>query len=211
MSANPDVVKLIPALAEKSAIERKYVKQILRADPGVGEKSLAIAESLADSGFTPAAAAMIIQSVYSSEIALNRGRGTRIKWFTQMVHNRYGSRLDKIKSDYKAMRAFLADIEEINEMRDALNIEGYGLSYEAAGMLWELGEDANSIMTMITNHCGYLCGYLSSQMSMVVKAAVAVKHGRFSEVETALEYMCRHTIKPDDDEEHIKQYRPDSE
>jgi hypothetical protein len=193
---------LLPAVLEakpRSALEIKYVKNILAADPGIGEKSLAIANSLADSGLSGPMAAMIIQAVYAPTTVDGRGQGTRIKWYVDAVRNRYGHKLDKIRTNVLSFRTFMADMEEVSQMRDELNGNGYSVSFEGAFLLWEIGEDVDSIQTAIEAHLDHLRDYPGSCMKRVVEAAMEVKSGkRFVELETALQFMNQREMIPDE-------------
>ena len=83
---------LIPLHSSHTALERKYIKRILQYNPGLGDKSALMAESLADSGLPASAAAMILQAVYSPTTGDGKGQGTRAKWFVEAIRYRYGSR-----------------------------------------------------------------------------------------------------------------------
>jgi len=180
--------KLLPQISTQTAIERRLAARVLKLNPGLGEKSLEIANSLADSGITTAAAVMLLQAVYSPTDPIGRGQGTRAKWFVETVRRRYSYKLDKIRNDPKYFRTFVSDMEEVVEMRDILNGEGIVITFESAFLLWELGLNADSVMSIIQEVCDF-AGYPRLAAQMVVKAARAVKAGHFMELETAIESM----------------------
>lgn len=180
---------LLPEVSQKTSLERRYIKQILKSDPGIGDKCVEIARSLADSGFTPAAASMILQSVYSPAVAGGNGQASRIRWFTEAIQTRYASRLDRIKTDYKAFRSFLSDMEEVTEMRDTLNGNGFTFTFHQSFLMWELGEDANSIMGMVYDLQEKGVMSTVAIVARIVKAALEVQRGTFSEVRTAVEFL----------------------
>ena len=59
------------------ALQRKYAKALMRAKPGLGEKSIEIAEELMNTGLTPNEAMMVINIVYSP----GRGQANKLKHF----------------------------------------------------------------------------------------------------------------------------------
>jgi hypothetical protein len=130
----------------------------------------------------------MIQAVYSPTDEMGRGQGTRAKWFVSAVQNRYSHKLSKIQQDVSAFRIFISEMEEVVEMRDILNGEGYTISFESAFLLWELGMDADSVMGTIQEVCANL-KFQSQAAKFVVRAAQMVKAGYFMEIETAIESM----------------------
>jgi len=182
---------LIPALSSQTALERKYIHHILRSDPGMGEKSIQIANSLADSGLPVAACAMILQAVFvPATTSQQRGaQGTRLRWFVEAIQNRYQNRMDKIRHDYRAFRSFVSDMEEVTEMRDELNGNGYSISFQGAFLLWEVGECADSIQRMVDDYLPHLAQFKGSAMKRLVEAAMQVQNGVFSEMGSALEFL----------------------
>lgn len=177
------------------ALEKSYARKILRLHPGLGDKSIGIANSLADSGLSPGLASMLMLTVYSPpaeggvEIR-GLGQGTRMRWFTDAVRSRYGHKLDKIRDDYRQFRMMLADLEDAVEMRDTLVGEGYSFSFHEAFLLWELGQDAESVLGMISDMAADGRRDVVAKRH-IVKAAQMVKAGRYMELQTALDDLNR--------------------
>ncbi len=192
------IKSLLPAQSLRTTLEHKYIKRILEAEPGLGEKSIELANSLVESGLPDSAAAMILQAVYLPTSADGRGQGTRAKWFVEAIQNRYSNRMEKIKTDYRAFRSFLSDMEDVTGMRDELNGNGFSCSFQLAFLLWELGEDANSVQVAIDEHLDHLLGLPGSCMARVSDAAMAVQRGEFTEVATALQFLNQRTIVNDE-------------
>lgn len=181
--------KLIPALSQQTAIERKLAGRILKLNPGIGEKSIELANSLCDSTLAPGMAAAIISAVYSPSDAGGRGQGTRIKWFVDAINQRYGSRLDKIKSSIPYFRTFIAEMEEMTDLRDTLNGEGYGASFQSTFLLWEVGLNSAEAMRIL-EALADCASYKSSALRILVKAAQIVKSGGTSSIEAAISELC---------------------
>lgn len=195
--------KLLPQYGEQTALERRLAARILKLNPGMGEKSLEIANALCDSGITAAAASTLLQAVYSPTDELGRGQGTRMRWFVEAIRRRYDYKIDKIRNDPKAFKTFIAEMEEVVEMRDTLKGEDVSVSFEAAFLLWELGLDADSILGIVQSECDGL-NTPSIVAKHIVQAAQAVKSGFFMELETAIQAM-RHGYEYEKPNE-----RPDS-
>ncbi len=178
----------IPALTQQSALERKLANRLLAMNPGLGPKSLEIANALADSGLSPSAASMLMLSVYATGDVAGRGQGTRLRWFMEAVQNRYSHKLDKIRNDPAAFRIFVADIEEVNEMRDTLNGEGITVSFQNAFLLWELGLNADTVMSTVADVCQHV-PTPSLAAKFVVRAALMVKNKVCVSLESAINEM----------------------
>jgi hypothetical protein len=181
--------KLLPQLSGASSLERRFVRHILKMNPGMGEKTLAIAASLADSGMPPSAGLMLLDAIYKPETADGRGQGTRTRWFVEAVRSRYAHRLEKAGTDYKAFRALMGELEEVVEMRDELNNDGYSTSFHAAFVLSEVGLTADEVKVLIFDLLPHLSAYPATQLKIVVSAAMAVKAGQFSTMEGALRFL----------------------
>lgn len=206
--ANPSALQTTST--PQSALERKFISRILQADPGIGDKSVAIANSLADSGLPAVAAAMVIQAVYAPTTVEGYGQANRIKWFVDAVRNRYSHKLERIKTDYRSFRSFIADMEEVVQMRDELNGDGYSVSFELAFTLWELGEDSNSVVLAIEEHLGHLMNFRGSIMVKLKAAALAVASGKFTELATALQFLNQTHMAGNDEDYNENHHRSDS-
>lgn len=170
-----------------TALERKYMNRMLTLHPGLGgEKSKVMANILADSGIPAAATTMLIGAVYAPNEVDGRGQGTRAKWFVQAVQDRYGGRIEKIKNDVTAFRTFVAEIAEVAESRDILQGEGLSVSFHEMFLLTELGYDGESVMSLVADMT-HLPARTAARL--VVRAAVAVKSGKFNQLETAIAEM----------------------
>lgn len=180
--------KLLPQHSTQTALERRLAARILKLNPGLGEKSLEIANTLSDSGLSAAAASTLMLAVYSPSDESGRGQGTRMRWFMESVRRRYDYRLDKIRNDPKAFKIFVAEMEEVVEMRDILNGEDISMSFEAAFLLWELGLNADAVLGIIQEECDGM-QKPSIIAKHIVRAAQAVKSGHFMELETAIKEM----------------------
>jgi len=78
----------------------------------------------------------------------------------------------------------LSEMEEINLMRDTLNGEGASVTFDLAFVFYEMGYDAETLLSMI-----YDLGCTRSQgIWRIKRAMVAVKEGRATTIEAALEY-----------------------
>jgi len=181
-------MNLIPQTTKQTALANRLAKSILKLSPGLGEKSSEMAEALADSGLPPSAAVMLIQAVYSPTDAGGRGQASRAKWFLDAVQTRYRGRLDKIQTNAKYFRVFISEMEEVTEMRDTMNGEGYSFTFHETFMLWELGLDACSVLGIIQECCA---GSVSQALAkkMIVRAALAVNAGHFQQIETAIDSL----------------------
>jgi len=180
--------KMLPQRSQQSALELRLAKKILTLNPGMGEKSQAIAESLVDSGMNAAGSAMIIHAVYAPTDPQGRGQATRARWFVEAVRRRYSYKLEKIRNDPSQFRNFLSEMEEVVEMRDILNGEGVAVSFEAAFLLWEIGLTADSAMGILQETCDDM-NYLSIATKHLIRAAQAVKNGHFLTIENAIDSM----------------------
>lgn len=178
--------KLLPQVTRQTSVARRLTRNILKLSPGLGEQVSVMAESLADSGLPAGAAVQLIQAVYSPSDPLGRGQANRSKWFIEAVRTRYSDRLDKIRNNAAYFRVLIAEMEEVTEMRDTLNGEGYGFSFHATFLLWEMGLDANSILGIVQECCA---GGVSHGLAkkMLIQAAFAVQAGHFQQIETAID------------------------
>lgn len=181
-------MNLTPQTHRQDAVAKRMANRILAVNPGMGEKSMRMAEDIADSGLPSTAAVMLIQAVYSPTDDIGRGQATRAKWFISAVRNRYHHKLDKIRNNTGHFRVFLADMEEVVNMRDTLRGEGCSVSFEAAFLLWEQGMSADSILNIISDCCGKGMPPGAST-KMVIRAAQMVKAGHFLNIETAIDSM----------------------
>lgn len=168
-------------------MEMKIAKRLLEMNPGMGERSQQIAHDLCEAGLSATASVMLLNVVYSPDDAAGRGQAARVKHFKEAVMAHYGYRLDSIRHDVSRFRMFLADMEEMVEMRDILKGEGFSIAFSVAFMFWELGLDADAVMVLIDE---YLWQF-SPQKAIVIltKAAMAVQAGRYMTLDAALERM----------------------
>lgn len=187
-------MNLLPQTTQQTALTNRMSRAILKLAPGMGEQSALMAESLADSGLPAGAAVQLIQAVYSPADKQGAGQYTRAKWFIEAVRSRYSDRLDKIRHNAAYFRVLISEMEEVIEMRDTLNGEGYSFSFHAVFMLWECGLDADSILGIVQECCA---GSVSAGLAkkMLIQAAFAVKAGHFLNIETAIDsirygYQC---------------------
>lgn len=180
--------KLLPQYGSQSALERRLASRILKLNPGLGDKSMQMATALTDSGIGPAAAAMLIMAVYSPTDERGRGQATRAKWFVEAMRRRYDYKIQKIRTDPAQFRIFIAEMEEVVEMRDTLKGEDVNISFESAFMLWELGLNADSVLGLIQNECDGIT-LQSVATKHIIRAAQMVQAGYFMELETAIKEM----------------------
>jgi hypothetical protein len=184
----------LASVPQQSVVEKRIVKRILVLHPGLigkGDKVSKAAAIIADSSLSPTATAMVLAAVYSTSDDKGRGQGTRARWFVEAVKNRYDRRLDRIRNDPKQLESFLYDMEAISDMRDNLNGEGFGCSFQAGFLLWEIGESCDSVMQLVAELYPSQVGYKGSAMAIIVRAAQLVKVGKFSELATAVhELRC---------------------
>lgn len=180
--------KLIAFVSQQTALERRMAAKILKSVPGLGDKSMVMAQTLCESGLSAAAASMLIHAVYSPSDPLGRGQGTRARWFIEAVNSRYSGRLDNIRRDPTRFKNFVAEMEEVTEMRDELNGEGITVSFQVAFLLWEIGLDADSVLGIIQGLCSGI-EHTRMATALLIKAAQQVKAGHFMELETAIEFM----------------------
>lgn len=180
--------KLLPRISQQTAMERRIAATLLKLSPGLGEKTQELAATLSDSGLSAAAANLLIQAVYSPNDAVGRGQGTRAKWFTAAIQNRYGHRLEAIRKDPTRFKNFVAEMEDVVEMRDTLNGEGIAISFESAFNLWEVGLNAATAMSTIQSICADI-EHTKLATALLLKAARQVKAGNFMALETAIEFM----------------------
>jgi len=104
------------------ALQKKYVEALIKAKPGLGDKSQQIAFDLVNVGLTPNEVLMLINQVYSPSGLEGRGQGTRVKFFAEAVKKRYGDhRLEKCSYSPALFRGLIAQIGEAVEMRDTVN------------------------------------------------------------------------------------------
>ncbi len=109
------------AKAEELAIQRRYATALMERNPGLGEMSQKIAEDLVYSGLKPIEALALINMVYTPNDALGRGQGTRLRYFSEAIQERYGDQLESIRGSPALFRGFLTMIGDLVEMRDAVN------------------------------------------------------------------------------------------
>lgn len=176
---------LLPEVTKQRALETRYAKALLKTDKGLGEKTVAIAQEFADSGVAPAVATLLIQTVYAPTHPEGKGQATRVKWFVEAVKRRYVDRLDKAKNKIAYLRTILSELEEVTLLRDTLNGEGASVSFEQAFNLYEMGYDADTILAMISDMD---CGGPSRGIWRINRAIAAVKSGRATTIEAALDY-----------------------
>jgi len=178
---------LLPQFGRQSSIERRLAVSILKLDPGMGPKSQEIAHVMCDAGLNPSFAVTLIRAIYAPTDPMGRGQSTRINHAVKAIQNRYGHRLDVIKHDVKRCKVFIAEMEDVFDMRDTIRGEGFSITFEQAFLLWELGYDADSVLGIIQEQCGQMSPVMATKM--VVKSAQSVQAGFFMEVETAIESM----------------------
>lgn len=180
--------RLLPMRSTQTTVERVIARKILKINPGMGVKSLAMANDLAESGLGAAMASMLVMAVYSPSDELGRGQAARAKWLVEAVQTRYAHKLDQIRNDRKQFRLFVADVEEVATMRDTLAESGVPVSFHGAFLLWEIGMDADGVLSVVQEVMPTV-KRPSALAAAVVKGALAVKDGRFTQLETAITEM----------------------
>jgi hypothetical protein len=183
-----DEPKLIPAISQQSALERRVAAKILRLNPGLGPSAVAIANSLCDSGLPPAITTAILAAVYAPTDPLGRGQSTRAKWFVEAINSRYQSRMDKIRTNVSYFRTFVSEMEEISEFRDTLKGEDYPVSFQAAFLLCESGLSTSEAIRLLDEICDGT-NYRGSAMRTLILAVQNVNAGKASTVEGAIREM----------------------
>lgn len=96
-------------------------REILKQNPGLGIKAQEMAKVIADSGISRALSAMIVSAVYAPE---NKGRGqtTKSHWFVEALKSSsYKDRLEYIGRNKNAMQRFVAEMDAIDDSREALS------------------------------------------------------------------------------------------
>lgn len=170
----------------ESSLEKKIAKRLLALNPGMGAKAGEVAMTLADSGLGPIASSLVIAAIYGPSDAGGRGQTTRAKWFVDAVRSRYSTRLDAMRRDTKQLQTFIFEMEEMTDMRDTLKGEGFGISFNVAFLLSEIGMDSESACTLMDSVSSRV-KYKGTAVAIVTKAAQYVKAGNFSNIETAVE------------------------
>ena len=177
--------KLLPELSRISSLERKYARTILALNPGLSTCAISAAKELVDAGLPPAAATMVIQTVYSPEDAQGRGQSTRIKYMVQAVQNRYKDRLEAVRNNMSVFRGLLAEIAQVVEMRDVLKGEDKTVSFEQAFMLNEAGLDEESTLALLSDLSAHETPGRAKQI--MLKAVQCVQRGAFCTIEAAID------------------------
>jgi len=161
---------------DEVALQKKYLHALVKANPGLGDKSAQIAECLVDTGLTYGEATTLIKMVYAPSSLEGRGQATRLSHFYKAVQSRYGeSRLERCSRNVALFKGFLAQMSNAIEMRD--NVNAYldnktSLSFHNALLLEDLGLPPESFIEYVNR---LVTEYNLSETAAVVRICKAAK------------------------------------
>ncbi len=171
------------------ALQKKYTDALIRARPGLGEKSLKIADELINTGLTPNEAMLMINLVYSTRDVQGRGQATKLKYFSEAVIRRYGENyLEKVGRSLDLFRGLLYQIGQAVEMRDETNdyLSNSSITFRDSLLFQELGLSAE-VLESYVYHLTSEKGLSEVAAIMRIKEAAAeVERGRFATLESIL-------------------------
>lgn len=135
---------------QASDLQKKLHSQILKANPGLGDKASEMADILAESGISRALSLMIVSAVYSPDNA-GRGQTTKSHWFVSALKtSSYGNRLNYIGSNKNALQRFVAEMGEIDDSRESLSTY-CGFSFADCFLLSEAGISEAEAMAIMAD------------------------------------------------------------
>lgn len=177
-------------VSEEKELQQRYVRALIRANPGLGEKSERIAQDLMQTGLSSTEAMMLINLVYAPAYIDGRGQGTRLKYFAKALQDRYGDcYLANIGQNEKVFRGFLAEIDEAVAMRDLINEElskQASISFDNALLLQEIGLSADAFLGYVHNYATDHKTDRLSALLRVIHAARRIKGGALGSLESFL-------------------------
>ena len=167
--------------------EEKLTRQILKTNKGLGSMAAEAAKVLADSGISNALSTMIVSAVYDP-VNNGRGQSTKSHWFVEALKtSSYGSRLEYIGKNKNALQRFVADMEMINESRDALSTY-CSFSFADCFYLSECGileSEAMSLMSELESSCKTTF----QAKRILMKAARMVLEEKCATINSAIEFL----------------------
>lgn len=168
-------------------LRAKLSREIIKSNPGLGSKALEMAEVLANSGISRALASMIVSAVYDPA---NRGLGqtTKAHWFVGALKaSSYGNRLEYIGSNKNALQRFVAEMEDIDNSREAL---GTYCSFSFADMflLAEAGVGESEAMAAMADLDALGKSQFQSKRILMLSAR-AVQSGQVSTLQCAIDQI----------------------
>ena len=153
------------------ALQKKYVDALIKAKPGLGEKALAIAGDMINTGLSPNEAMALINLIYVPADLQGRGQATKLKHFSEALIKRYGeSYLERIGRSPALFRGFLYQVGQAIEMRDEINQsrQGSSITFRDTLLFQELGLSAEVLD-------GYIYHLTSEEYISEVAALMRIK------------------------------------
>lgn len=139
--------------SEEDRLQQRYIKALVRMNPGLGPKSEKFAEALVSTGLKPTQALMFVRAVYSPKDIEGKGQATRLKYFSEALIRRYGDcTLENARQHEKYFLSLLADVSAATNMRDEINefLEGEAsISFANILLLQEVGLNQDSFLDYV--------------------------------------------------------------
>lgn len=167
----------------RQKVGQKIAKTIIRMYPGLGPKTQALADVLADSGLSMAESTALLLAAYSGPSNSGQGQGPRMKHFVNALKVRYGDRLERAANNVTLFKALVGELESIVDTRDELRDSGIKLSFLEALRFDALGISGDEISRLMEEQTCF--GPVAKKMRLL-KALDLVEKGQFATVEAAL-------------------------
>lgn len=179
-----------PTLAvstQVSDLRVKLSRQILKANPGLVAAANDMADVLAASGISRALAAMIVSAVYNP-IHQGTGQTTKSHWFVAALNtSSYADRLQYIGSNKNALQRFVAEMEEIDNSREALSTY-CSFSFADMFLLSEAGVSESEAMAAMAD-IESLGKSTAQAKRILMLAARAVQQRQVSTINCAIDQL----------------------